>query len=506
MNRIIKFWLFCFCVAPANSLFALEPPAALSPTMLEKLLEASFERNLGAWFEATFPAQSFLVTSEVELAPRTTADPVALPPIFAPAPGAPGLYQSLPEYWQQSSRKINRLTVHLLVSQSFAEMTYSDLYHLIIPVAGIELTRGDLLEIEQIRPIVSIPAEIKWPARRSGNFSVPELESALPVITGILILLFLTILFLSRKIRWQAKTSIHRAGLKDDRKPTGNVGKLISEILPQVEKNPDVAAKVLEVWITQSPGAGAQNGAQLYRSLPATHQKQIRNYFSHEKFRLLEQAGASKNFPPDADRVLLEFQWDFFRLIQYAANPVRCEDLGAGLLRLSTLQVESLLQKVTREMKAIILAQLPPGRAVLHLKIMPEKTQQKLVWLLVRLSEIPAAIYSQLEQIISGETKILTTVRPVRFDGLAFLREIWEAADPGLRDDLQHTLREFDVTFRMQHPSAPLAKPVAKSTNESVASIQTIPVSVTASSGETGFPKKRIRSPERRLERFRRIK
>jgi len=364
MKRIILFWLLCFCSTPASGVFAQEPPSAVSQATLEKLLEASFERNLGAWLAARYTAQSFLVTGKVELAPRTAADPVALPPIFAPAPGTPGLYQSLPDYWQQSSLKINRLTVHLLVNHTYDAECLAELHRLIIPVAGFDLTRGDLLEIEQIAPAVPKPAETNWPARASGDISFPGLKSALPVLTGILILLFLAVLFLSRKISWQAKTSIHRAGLKDDRRPTGDVGKLISEILPQVEKNPDVAAKVLEVWITQSPGAGAQNGARFYRSLPAPHQKQIRNYFSHEKFRLLEQAGASKNFPPDADRVLLEFQWDFFRLIQFAANPVRCEDLGACLQRQSTLQVESLLQKVTREMKAIILAQLPPGRAV----------------------------------------------------------------------------------------------------------------------------------------------
>lgn len=506
MNRIILFWLLCFCAAPASGVFAQEPPSAVSPATLEKLLEASFERNLGAWLAARYPAQSFLVTGKVELATRTAADPVALPPIFAPAPGTPGLYQTLPDYWQQSSLKINRLTVHLLVNHICDAGCLAELHRLIIPVAGFDLTRGDLLEIEQIDPAIPKPVATNWPARASGDISFPGLKSALPVLTGILILLFLGVFFFSSKIKRAAEASISRVNLDENRKPTGSVGNFISDILPHIGKNLELAAKVLDVWITQSPDSGAQNGACFFRSLPVSYQKQIRNYLSHEKFRRLEQAGTIKNFPIDIDQVQHDFFWDFRRFTHLATNPVHCEDLGAWLQRQSILQVESLLQKLTREMKAIVLAQLPPGRAVLHLKIIPEKNQQKLVCVLARLSEIPETVFQQLEQIISGETKMLINVRPVLFDSVAVLREIWEKADSGLRDDLQHALRDSDVTFSIHRPPEPMVIAAENSTADSIAMIQTVPGPGVVSSDETEFIKKRIRSPERRLERFRRIK
>jgi hypothetical protein len=460
MKKNIKYWtlLLWFISATPLSPQNLESPVSLAA--LRGLLETNLNQNLTSLLNAHFSAQHFLITSDIELAPRSPSDHElpALPFIFTQQTGAPGLSRSLPEFWQQSLVKINRITINFLLDSTFSESGKQEMHRLIIQSAQLDLTRGDILEFEPILPggrKATNTAPVNFLPRQPAGFSLRQLKPYLPVFAGILFLMFLTgFLFKIQKspaALSEKNQSAQKSEIEAGKAQSGDVEILTREIQQQVEARPELSAKLLEYWIVQSPISGSQNCALFFQILPANHQRLLRNYFSNEKFRLVQQAAARVNpaLEKDGEQVLHDFQSDFLRFAQISQNPVRCEDLVHFLQRQSTLQVELLLQKIDDEMKAIVLAQLPAVRAVLHLKIMPEKLQKTIVSALSRIDRISAEVYDQLARFISKPAQILIIARPESIDGLNVLQGIWEAADAGLRDDLLNSLRDSASANKM---------------------------------------------------------
>lgn len=458
MKRILIFTLF-LSITGINWGLAQDSEYLISDRSLRFLMEENVNRNLSAILNERFPTNDFLIRTRIKLEPaRMTEQPTKLAPVFTQKlafKSASGINQYLADFWKKSPAKIDRITVYFLVDSSFSETAKLEMQNLIIESAQLDLTRGDVLVCEQLnlrrftQPVLPITP-------KQSRLDFRQVKGYLPFFTGLLCSMFLGLILLKTKKGIRSNQSKYRKNFKNSGlsghatdASTSFFGSSRSEIEWLVEVLPGVTGKLLHYWIELSPISGLQTSALLLRQLPVQKRENILQQLPAEK-RQLVQKTIFHTERQNTTEVKRDFVSDFKELIRIPRNPVRCENLHQFINRQSDRQITALLQKMEDAFRAILLAHLPVRKAILYLKVMPDRVQKMILSTLGRLDKISPGVFENLAQLLSQQNKLMIWVNPALLDGLMIIKEILNAADSDFRANLIDYIQTYDPGLKLR--------------------------------------------------------
>ncbi len=441
---------------------------------IENTMEANLSWNLETALLNYFPETKFVVKANVQL--EKVRQVTALPPLpdvllkreVTSLPGLPFIpgqerqkakqndkFRSVAE---KSNVKVKRLTVNVLVDNSFTEGDWAFIRRLVSLSADMDPRRGDRVSVEAFDfPVKSNyfnspPPKISADSNAQNAFAqslFPDEQKAgfdwrpfifAAVLAGIfLIILFWGMNSILKKLNQEPAIEKEAPLPARQEKQSAEADQekdaqfaMKSSVVDAIVGTPAAAADVIKDWVKNDAGSGVRDAAVLFRATSKNLNKFLAESLGaqisadvQEQIDLLPQ--------DEIDRAGAEVVKKFDENLRNTAlSAIRNEeesDALAFLHQLTDDQLLHLIKPLKDGVLAIVLAQLQPERAFRIIKSLDPRKQPAALAAMGNVEKVPADVYQHIAKQLLTRAKDVEKMRFVRADGIDALVNILDFMD-----------------------------------------------------------------------------